>query len=135
MPTLPGNTKSIPTLNDQFSDFRGPPTQADLRDLIATLGTRGVLSTVVGDNGRQLTPASGFIKCDASGGAYAMNLPDAVASAGVLFWFKKMDATVNVVTLNRINAQTIDGAASVALAAVQFTTLRLYSDGANWNVV
>jgi len=134
--TAPGLVRTISQLYDLFSDYNPYQARAtDVRDLVATVGTRTRLDTTVADNGRNLDHAFGFVRCDASGGAYTLNLPDAPSMQGLHIWFKKVDASANAVTLAGVNGQTVDGAANMNLAAVQFGVLRLYSDGQNWEVV
>lgn len=139
MPTQAGVVRTITALYDLFSDFNPyTPRQSDIRDAIATIGTRARLDTsqANGDNGRQLDHAFGFVRCDATGGSYAMNLPDAPSMQGLHLWLKKIDASANTCTLNTINGQTTDpsGATSVVLTS-QNQVIRLYSDGNNWESV
>lgn len=74
-----------------------------------------------------------FIECSASGGAIAPVPITAVGNTGQLLIFKKIDSSVNAVTVTPGGGQTIDGAASVVLRN-QYDTLGIYSDGTNWKV-
>jgi hypothetical protein len=60
-----------------------------------------------------------------------VNLPSAVGLTGMLFEIKKIDATLNVVTVDAAGAETIDGVATVALIK-QWDTVIVRSDGTNW---
>jgi hypothetical protein len=137
MPTPAGNPKTISGLYDLFSDFNPYPVRSvDLRDMVATIGTRGRLNTAqaTGDNGRQLDHTAGFVRCDATGGPYAMNLPDAPSMEGMHLVLKRVptDVSANAITFNGINGQNIDGAANVVLPTPPSSVIRLYSDGNNW---
>lgn len=94
---------------------------------------------LVGINTQTTTPyvpvySDDFILLDATAGAFAVNLPAAnsTVALGREWLFKKKDASGNAVTINRAGADTIEGAASTALAA-QYNMVRLRTDGvATW---
>lgn len=70
-----------------------------------------------------------IINADATGGAFAVNLPAANSvPAGWPVSIKKVDASGNAVTVNRAGADLIDGATTASLAA-QFNSVNLRSDG------
>jgi uncharacterized membrane protein len=71
-----------------------------------------------------------IVLVDASAGAFAVNLPSAsgIVGLGHPIQFIKADASGNAVTINRNGADTIEGAASIALAA-QYDKATLLSDG------
>jgi hypothetical protein len=71
------------------------------------------------------------VKVDATAGAVLVALPPAAASANRMLIFKKIDASANAVTIDPDAAETIDGAATAALAA-QWNSLRIVSDGTGW---
>lgn len=84
-----------------------------------------------------LYTATGFedaILCSASGGAYTITLPAASVVKGKTLTIKKTDASANAVTVDGNAAETIDGAATYALAA-QYKYVTMVSDGANWHIV
>jgi len=75
-----------------------------------------------------------FVKADANAiGAFAVTLPTAVGQSGKKIRALKIDAGANVVTIACTGGQTINGAATQALAA-QWAGLTVTSDGANWIV-
>jgi hypothetical protein len=59
-------------------------------------------------------------------------LIDAAHNPGLVVTFKLQGT--GVVTINTVNSQTIDGAATTSLGA-QFVTKSVLSDGRNWNIV
>lgn len=69
--------------------------------------------------------------CNATAGGFTITLPLATGRPGQFFFFKKTDATANVVTITRSGTETIDGATSQTLTT-QYAALTLVSDGANW---
>lgn len=71
---------------------------------------------------------------DATLGAFTISLPSAVGLAGMLFEFKKIDASAFFVTIDPAGAQTIDGALTVGLKK-QYDTVVIRSDGANWKKI
>lgn len=70
------------------------------------------------------------ILVDAAAGPITITLPSATAAVYPLV-VKKIDATGNTVTIAASGGQTIDGAATIAIA-VQNGTATLYSDGSQW---
>lgn len=72
-----------------------------------------------------------FINANAVAGAITVNLPTAAAGQGREITIKKIDAGVNVVTVEADGAETIDGAANVPLAA-QWDVVTVVSDGSAW---
>jgi hypothetical protein len=78
-----------------------------------------------------VNPLDDLIQANATSGAITLTLETAVACDGRRHTFKKIDATANAVTIACTGGQTIDGAATKAIAA-QYDTLTVISDGANW---
>lgn len=76
----------------------------------------------------------GVILANAATAGFTVTLPSAVSLRRREFVIKKTDATANVVTVGTTSSQTIDGAATKTLT-VQWQTLRVVSDGANWFAV
>ncbi len=69
-----------------------------------------------------------FIKADLAAG-FTIVLPTAVGNTAKIH-IKKMNAA-GTITVDGAGSETIDGAASVALT-VQYSTLTIVSDNANW---
>lgn len=72
--------------------------------------------------------SSGYILCNCTSGAITINLP--AASTRKRFHIKKIDSSVNAVTINRAGADTIEGSASASLST-QYASITLYSDGSS----
>jgi len=73
--------------------------------------------------------SDGVVNC--TSGTFTVTLPTAAGIAGQ--WFAVKNSGAGVITVATTGGQTIDGAASIALAATNVT--RVVSDGANWIVV
>ncbi len=71
---------------------------------------------------------------DATGAAFNFTLLTAAARKGRHLVVKRINAGANAVTIVPAGAETIDGAANLALGA-QWAIARLESDGANWLTV
>lgn len=71
---------------------------------------------------------------DATGASRTITLPTAVGISGKEYIIKKIDSSINTVTIGTTSSQTIDGAATQILL-VQYAVLRVISDGANWGVI
>lgn len=73
-----------------------------------------------------------ILLCDATNGAFSVDLLDAQNPDIVMIKAKKTDSSTNAITFSGINAQTIDGAASVAIST-QYDTVTFVRDGSNWH--
>jgi hypothetical protein len=71
------------------------------------------------------------VLADATGAAFAVTLPTAAGVKGRIYTVKRMNAGANNVTIACTGGQTIDGAATVVLAA-QYDRATVQSTGANW---
>lgn len=80
------------------------------------------------------TATDEVIACDATSAAFTITLPTSVGISGTRYTVKKIDASVNAVTIDGNGTETIDGAATVALSA-QYSHRTIVSNGANWLVV
>lgn len=74
------------------------------------------------------------ILANAAGGAITVNLPLLAGHLGMVLTIKKMDASVNAVTIDGSGAETIDGAATQALT-VQYQTFTLLAGPTEWSIL
>lgn len=77
---------------------------------------------------------STLIRADATGGNITVNLPAASGRAGRMYIVKKVDSSVNTVTIDANASETIDGATTVVLTT-QYEVKRLVCNGTNWDLV
>jgi hypothetical protein len=130
MPTPPGTARKLSDLYDAFSDAVQAGNSA-IRDLIATVSLRQPKTVTAAMSPYQAAEVDGLILVDASGGPVTVNLAPITTMAKLDCIVKKIDATGNAVTIATADGTTIDGGASVALAA-QWNASRLITDGVNW---
>jgi len=87
--------------------------------------------TLVNTTPYTIVPTSGYntYNVDASGGAIVLNFPTAVGNAA---WYivKKIDSSLNTVTLTPNGVETIDGAVNKVIK-FQNTSVDVYSDNSN----
>lgn len=113
-----GATTSVPTRADadgRYVKQAGP--KLAIRSIAATATLAATDCTVL---------------CDATGGAIVANLPAAVD--GTVYVIKKTDASVNTVTIDGNGAETIDGAATVVLAA-QYASRMIQALSGAWYAI
>lgn len=75
-----------------------------------------------------ITSSDGLVTGDATSAAFTMTLPAASSNSGKVFRLKKIDSSVNAVTIARAGSDTIDGATSFLLST-QWEEVELVSDG------
>ena len=84
-----------------------------------------------------ITLASGLTRlCDATTGDQTIQLPVASTVTGYIFHIKKVDSTVNTVTVQSDSgvSANIDGSLTAVLTS-QYETLSVQSDGTNWWII
>lgn len=79
-------------------------------------------------------PAFPIILADASGAGFTITLPTAASSTNQKFTIKKIDSSVNVVTIQGNGAETIDGVNTQTLNA-QWQSYVMVSNGTSWFLI
>lgn len=74
------------------------------------------------------------VPVDASGANRTITLPTAASAKWRKYIIKKIDATVNTVTIDADGAETIDGALTFVLT-VQYQAIEIQSDGTQWWII
>jgi len=74
------------------------------------------------------------VLADAQNGAITITLPNASTCAGRQYIIKKIDSTLNAVTVIPLSGQTIDGQSSISIT-IQNDLKRIISDGTNWYII
>ena len=74
------------------------------------------------------------VRCDTSGGAFTVTLPDATAYTGRRISVQKISSDGNLLTVNTTSSQTINGDLTQAWSA-QWDNMEVESNGSNWEVV
>lgn len=80
-----------------------------------------------------ITATDSVILADATTAAFTVTLPSAVGITGRQYTLKKIDSSLNAITLAAAGAETIDGAATYALGT-QWKYVKITSNGAAWFV-
>jgi hypothetical protein len=78
--------------------------------------------------------ASEVVRCNPTGGAFAVTLPTAVGNDGASIVVKNVSDSENTITVGTTGGQTIDGASSRAFNTPRSNETYV-SDGANWMVL
>lgn len=126
--------------NESFSSvFVSATEPSNLRVGDVWLDTSG---GIISPSGNITTKTSGYtatisdytILCDATSGDLTIVLPAASTVSGHIYNIKKIDSTVNTVTLSPSGLDTIDGAAEVS-TEIQWVNITVQSDGTNWYVL
>lgn len=96
---------------------------------IATLGLQAKTTTY------GIVATDDYVTGDATSAGFTMTLPAANTCKGHQIIIKKIDSSLNAVTIARAGSDTIDGATSTTLNT-QYETVVLFSDGsATWSVL
>ena len=80
------------------------------------------------------TDLDSLVLGDATGGAFAVNLPAVATVTGRQIKIKKTDASGSAVTVTANGSEEIDGSTTYALSA-QYKYVCIISDGTSWHVV
>jgi hypothetical protein len=75
-----------------------------------------------------------IILVDSTSGAVTITLPAAASYKGRHYYIKKIDSSVNAVTIDGNGSETIDDQLT-AVITVQYTSLTIFSDGTEWWII
>lgn len=92
-----------------------------------------VLESVVSVSGTHTIQGGVLFLCDTSSGAFTITLPPAGLTPNRIIHIKKIDSSVNNLTVDGDGSETIDGAAMETLST-QYEVLTVVSDGSNWHI-
>jgi hypothetical protein len=107
---------------------------ADAATVRTTIGAGVLTNTASKTTTYSSTNADQFIPCNATSGAFQVNLYTAVGNEGKVVRIKKTDSSFNAVTIEGNSTETIDDSLNTTLNT-QYETLTLLSDGANWHIL
>lgn len=110
---------------------QGPPGPAGPAGADA-IGGPVAISTKTGNYTVQNT--DNVLLGDATGGAILFTLPTAASAVGQVFFFKKIDASLNAVTIQADGVELIDGLNTLVINS-QFVAATLVSDGTQFWVI
>ena len=107
------------------------PDHGDNRHLV-TSGNRQEITGVAINT--TLETGHFTVLVDASGGARTITLPAAASHTHRIYNIKKIDVSANTITIDANAAETIDGAATVVIAA-QWDSYTVQSNGTGWFII
>lgn len=81
-----------------------------------------------------LTSLDYTVTGDATSAAFTLTLPTAVGITGRIYVLKKIDSSINIVTVDADGSETIDGALTYDLTD-EGESITIQSDGANWIII
>lgn len=96
------------------------------------LSAIGSVRTVTGAT--SITSADGTLLCNATSAGFTVSLPAAASLPGLTVTIKKIDATVNLVTIDPSGSETIDGYVTWILS-MSNQDVTIQSDGAAWRMI
>jgi hypothetical protein len=111
---------------NRFADIVAGSTIIGPTTIVNDWNTRSITTTPVT---LEITHRTALV--DATGGARVVNLPTAASSRYHVYTIKKVDASVNTVTIDASGAETIDGALTVVLTT-QWERVTIQSNGTAW---
>lgn len=76
---------------------------------------------------------SGLVECNATSGAFTVNLPSIASANGRIYTFIKVDASANAVTLDGSGSETINGATTYSLPS-QWSRVTIQAGASQWFV-
>ena len=100
------------------------------------IAASNIYATVITNSSASLSVATTYdiILNNATSTAITNTLPTAVGITGKIFYIKKVDSSINAVTIATTSSQTIDGITTKVITT-QYVTITVVSDGANWNII
>lgn len=97
-------------------------------------GGSGVLTVNTITVDTTLTTSNTVVLCDATTGAITVMLPAASGNGGRTYYIKKIDSSVNTVTVDANASETIDGDLT-AVITLRYESITLVCDGSNWHLI
>ena len=120
------------------TDFQAAPNNVDLKafgDRLLDLEERVTAKKFVFADSPITADANYDVYlCDAASGAITVNLPTAASGIRRKIDIKKIDSSVNLITIDGNGAETIDGAATLELDT-QYESVTLITDGLAWYII
>jgi len=129
-PTIPGMDQELDRLVKQINGLNLQSKQSTITNVPILITSTSMSLPPVSPEGVQET----LVLCNALAGAITVYLPAANINKGLIFNIKKIDSSVNVVTVDGNLSETIDGAFTKGINT-QYTNIKIISDGSNWHII
>jgi hypothetical protein len=107
-------------------------TSAKIWGSLATTGR--VMALTSKTAAYNVTATDEVIIADATSSAFNVTLPTAVGVTGQTYTIKRINSGANIVTIATTSSQTIDGSTTAPIK-LQYQSLTVVSDGANWHII
>jgi len=120
--------------NFQTLELATPEEGSVSRPKLATGAVAKVTVTSSKTSTYSATTSDDVIRCDASGGAFTVNLPAASGNSGAVLEIIKTDSSANAITVDGNSSETINGATTTTLNT-QYEKLKIVCDGSNWLIL
>jgi hypothetical protein len=136
-----------------YTPICGGTTTTSAYQSVASAGSSGQVLTSNGASALptfQAIPASGWtltttstsitasannvILCNATSGAITITLPAASSNTNKIYGIKKIDSSINTITIDGNASETIDGALTQVISS-QYDCLTIMCDGSNWYII
>lgn len=76
-----------------------------------------------------------IVLADATSAPITINLPTALSATGRVVYFKKINSTVNDVTIDASGSETIDESETQTLTGSLFPSITIVSNGSEWFII
>lgn len=117
----------------QFADLNSTQTLSAKTFTTPTVnGERRAISTKTAAYTALATDCT--LLCDATTAAFIVTLPAAASSSGMVLTVKKIDVSVNAVTIDANASELIDGSNTKVLST-QFASVTIHCNGTAWYVI
>jgi len=108
-------------------------TQQSIKAYITTNSNIIAIETVTAASDT-LDTANFVVLGDCTSNAITLNLPAVSGNSGLTYFIKKIDSTINAITVDGSGSETIDGA-TTAVINNQYETIRIVCNGTNWSII
>ena len=100
----------------------------------STTGDVDTLAIVTKTANYTATNLDTVILCDATSGNITITLPAAAGKVGKVYHVKKIDSSVNTVTVDANASETIDGDLNKVISN-QYDAIMIITEGSNWHII
>lgn len=125
----------LPTSHNDLAGLQGGGANERYHSTLAEYTKIQVLGTISTKTTAYIITSSDYtILADATAASFAATLPTAVGISGTIYNIKKIDSSVNTVTVDTTGGQTIDGTLTQVISA-QYDSITVQSNNANWFII
>lgn len=111
----------------------GPPGPAGLAGPAGHDAVGGPVNVATKTASYTVSLSNNILRANAASNAIVFTLPSAASAVGHVFYFKKVDSSLNPMTIQANGSETIDGS-NTQSTTVQYETFMLVSNGTSWDI-